>query len=475
MSDSPLRIPQSAGEGAVASLERLGIRILGYLPGMRGVGSSGRLVVAFRGSLWTIIGYAAGQVLRLVSTIVLARQLLGPQAFGLIALVNVFLSGLDMLSDLGIGMDVIQHRRGDDPRFINTAFTIQASRGLLLWIIATALAYPFASFYNQPGVRWLAIVGALSVGVRGVASSSVWLMTRHLQIRKLTLLSVSSEVAGLVVSVTWACISPTAWALVAGRGAASVAYTIGSHLVADNRSRLEWERNAVRDILIFGTGIFLSTATYFLGGEAERLVIAKFISVAELGCFSLALTISAAPSRAIQQVVGQVFFPLISNSIRKDPATAARHYKSARWAFLFLGIVLGVAFVAYSHRLVAILLPPKYGMTSWMLQLLGFRAAQEVFAAPISSLILAFGNSRYAALANTARLVLMVGGVWWAFARFGIHQGIAVLAFVPVLTYFVLIPGIAKHLRQALAAELVGVIIFLLAMTLAAILPWPWA
>jgi len=152
--------------------------------------------------------------------------LLGPQAFGLIALVNVFLSGLDMLSDLGIGMDVIQHRRGDDPRFINTAFTIQASRGLFLWIIATALAYPFASFYNQPEVRWLAIVGAFSVAVRGVASSSVWLMTRHLQIRKLTVLSVSSEVAGLVVSLTWAYISPTAWALVAGRVGASVAYTV---------------------------------------------------------------------------------------------------------------------------------------------------------------------------------------------------------------------------------------------------------
>jgi len=31
MSDTPLRIPQSAGEGAVASLERLGVRILGVL------------------------------------------------------------------------------------------------------------------------------------------------------------------------------------------------------------------------------------------------------------------------------------------------------------------------------------------------------------------------------------------------------------------------------------------------------------
>jgi O-antigen/teichoic acid export membrane protein len=319
------------------------------------------------------------------------------------------------------------------------------------------------------------MAGALSVAVRGVASSSVWLMTRHVQIRKLAVLNLTSEVVGLIVSVTWAYISPTAWALVAGRLATSVAYTVGSHLVAETRFSLQWEKEAARDILIFGTGIFLSTATYFLGGEAERLVIAKFISVAELGCFSLALTISAAPSRALHQVVGQVFFPMISDSVRKDSARAARHYGSARWAFLFMSIVLGVGFIAYSHRLVTMMLPPKFEMTGWMLQLLGFRAAQEVFAAPASSLILACGNSRFAALANTGRLILMIFGVWLAFEKFGIHQGIAVLAFVPAITYFVLIPGIAKHLRQALAVELVGVVLFLLAMALAAILPWPWA
>ena len=60
-------------------------------------------------------------MLRLGSTLLLAR-LLAPQSFGLVALVNVFLGGLEMLTDLGIGLDVVQHKRGDDPKFINTAF-----------------------------------------------------------------------------------------------------------------------------------------------------------------------------------------------------------------------------------------------------------------------------------------------------------------------------------------------------------------
>ena len=242
-----------------------------------------------------------------------------------------------------------------------------------------------------------------------------------------------------------------------------------------NHASTQWDRQAARDIFIFGTGIFLSTATYFLGGEAERLVIGKFISLAELGCFSLALTIAAAPSRAIQQVVGQVFFPLMADSVRNDRATATRHFRSARYVFLILSIGVGMGFIAYSHRIVSVLLPPKYSDTGWMLQLLGFRAALDVFVAPVSNLILACGDSRYAAAANTLRLVLMVGGVWFAFTKFGLHSAIGVLAYVPVIAYLVLWPGVKHHLNGALWLEIGSFCAFMACMAFAAFTPWPWA
>jgi O-antigen/teichoic acid export membrane protein len=391
------------------------------------------------------------------------------------ALAMVFLSALDMLTDMGIGMDVVQHRRGDDPIFLNTAFLLAAGRGMAVALVAAGLAYPFAAFYRQPEIIALAIVGASSIAIRGMASSSVWTMTRHLQLRRLTLLTMSGEVIGFVVSIGWAILSPTAWALVAGRVATAVAFMIGSHLLSERGVSLLWDKGAARDIMAFGTGIVLSSATYFLGAEAERLIIGKFISLTELGCFSLALTMAAAPSRALQQVVGQVFFPAISQSVREDRSVAGRHYRSAKFVFLILSIVIGVGFIAYGKRLVHLLLPPKYAMAGWMLQLLGFRAGQEVFAAPTSSLILAHGDSRYAASANTLRLVLMVTGVWWAFSRFGLHQAVSVLAVVPAVTYFVLIPGVARHLRSAVRVEIMALLVFSAAMILAVILPWPWA
>src|ERR1700722_4694540 len=168
----PLQVDTRGIPGSPGLFERFVLGSLRFLPGRTGAGVSQRVRVALQGSAWTIFGYGGSQLLRFATQLVLARKLLGPQAFGLVALVSVFLSGLEMLSDLGIGMDVIQHPRGDDPRFINTAFLIQTMRGAILFGLAASLAYPFASFYRQPAVRWMIVVAALSVGLRGLSSGS---------------------------------------------------------------------------------------------------------------------------------------------------------------------------------------------------------------------------------------------------------------------------------------------------------------
>lgn len=454
--------------------ERTAVAALRLVPGARKRGVSSRVLLAVRGSAWTLAGYSGSQLLRLATQLVLARRLLGPKEFGLVALVTVFLSGLEMLSDLGIGMDVIQHPRGDDPLFVNTAFLIQAGRGLILWSLAAALAYPFARFYHQPQVRWMILVAAVSVGLRGFASGSIWTMTRHVQIARLTALNLGGDAVGFLVSVAWAIVSPTAWALVVGRVASTAVYMIGSHVVAEYRVSLQWDSSAAKDILIFGTGIFLSSATYFMSGEAERLVVGKFITVAELGCFSLALMMASACSQAFSQLVGQVFYPMIADSIRENRTTATRHFKQARSAFLVASILVGTGFVAYGPRIVALLLPPRFAMAGWMLQWLGFRAAQQVFVAPTSSLILACGDSKYPAISNTARFIMMSGGLWVAFTRYGLHEAIAVLVISSAAAYLVLLPALARHMRKALWFEISSFALFLGGIGLAIILPLPW-
>ena len=118
---------------------------------------------AARGSAWTIIGVFGSQGIRLVSNLVLTR-LLFPEVFGVMALVMVMMQGLNNFSDVGITPAVLQSKRGDDPDFLNTAFTLQAIRGVALWLACCALAWPAAQFYNVPELAlYLPVAGFTSV------------------------------------------------------------------------------------------------------------------------------------------------------------------------------------------------------------------------------------------------------------------------------------------------------------------------
>ena len=85
------------------------MRVLSFFQG------SGLRARALRGSVLTVGGFGASQIFRLASNLILTR-LLFPEAFGMMALIMVFLQGLAMFSDVGTGPAIMQSKRGDDPR-----------------------------------------------------------------------------------------------------------------------------------------------------------------------------------------------------------------------------------------------------------------------------------------------------------------------------------------------------------------------
>ena len=81
-------------------------------------------------------------------------RLLFPELFGLMALVNTFIQGLILFSDIGIKPSIIRSPRGDDPTFFNTAWTLQVIRGFGLWIGCCLIAWPVSQFYDNEQLVW---------------------------------------------------------------------------------------------------------------------------------------------------------------------------------------------------------------------------------------------------------------------------------------------------------------------------------
>jgi O-antigen/teichoic acid export membrane protein len=171
-----------------------------------------------RGTLWTTGGYGISLVLRLGINLVLTR-LLAPPMFGVMSLVNIFIQGLQGFSDVGIGPAIIQSKRGDDPAFLNTAWTIQVLRGFALGGVSALIAWPVAKLYGDRQLLWLLPVAGSTALIAGFNSTAVFTLNRHLDVAKLTVLNLIGQVAGAFVMIGWALKWPSVWARRSSRSA----------------------------------------------------------------------------------------------------------------------------------------------------------------------------------------------------------------------------------------------------------------
>jgi O-antigen/teichoic acid export membrane protein len=184
--------------------------------------------LAVRGAVWTIASYGLSQVLRLGSNLILTR-LLVPEMFGLMSLVYVFITALHLFSDLGIGTSLIQNKRGEEPDFLNTAWTLQVCRGVILWFCTLLLTAPIAHLYQQPQFLWLIPVVGLGTVISGFNSTSVFTLNRNMAFGQLAIFELSGQSIGIVVMIVWAWLSPTIWAILMGSFASQILELVWTH------------------------------------------------------------------------------------------------------------------------------------------------------------------------------------------------------------------------------------------------------
>jgi O-antigen/teichoic acid export membrane protein len=362
---------------------------------------------AVRGGAFTLGGHVTVQGLRMGGQIVLTR-LLPQEAFGLMAIVHTFRAGIDLFSDVGIGPSIIQNERGDDPRFLNTAWTIQAGRGLALFAFAAICAVPVARFYGHDELSVLIPAASFSAIIAGVRSTRTYTAERHLELGWPTFIEVAAQCAALAVMIAWALWSPTVWALVAGGLAgAGVDVLLGHLLLPGHNGRPGWDRTAAGALMRFGKWIFLSTVLTFAVNEADRLIFGKMISLADLGVYHVALTIATIPTSAMHSLAGKVIFPLFSQ-VNQTGEHLARVFRQARRLHLTLSGWALSGLIGGGQAAIGLIYDDSYAGGGWMLQLLALAAWIAAPEATNSSASLAMGLPRWVAASNLAKLVGML-------------------------------------------------------------------
>lgn len=365
---------------------------------------------------WNLGALVASQGIRLGGNLIMAR-LLVPEMFGVMVIATTVAVVLALLSDMGLRQNIIQSKRGDDPAFLNTAWTVQILRGFILFALSLLVAgfawfaqainlSPAGSTYAAPELPLVLAVTGFTAVINGFQSTKLALAFRSFQQNKVVLIELAAQIIGLLVMLGIGYFTGSIWSLVAAGLVAALVGTVLGHLwLRGPDNRLQWDGPALKELIAFGRWVLLSSAVGVLAIHGDRIWFGGSMSAAELGVYSIAVLLLGAIEIGVHRLAAAVALPALSEVARTGDAARLRalYYRFRLLIDLALLFACGLL-LTLSPLIIGWLYDARYAGAGSMLAILSlsfftlrFTLAHQVW--------LALGLTKYLAVDNVIRLV----------------------------------------------------------------------
>ena len=398
-----------------------------------------------RSSAWSALGYLGSQGLRLASNLILTR-LLFPEAFGMMTLVSVFLVGLTMFSDMGTGPAIMHHKRGEEADFLNTAFTLQMIRGVILFGLTCVLAYPVSLFYGLPELALILPASGVTLLMNGLMPTRIETETRHLRVGQLTVLDMIAQIIGLIVTIGLSWALQSVWALVLGGIFATLAKLILTWTTLPGLvNRFRWEPQAAHDLMRFGFWLFLSTACGFIASQGDKAVLGKYLTLDQLGIYNIGYFLASFPILLGYAITGRLLIPIYRES---SPAGSTENFARLRkMRFILSGtlITLLAVLAVLGQWIVGILYDDRYVQSGAVLVMVAIIQMPLVVGRSYDHAALAAGDSRNFFYYALTRAVFLILGLILGAETAGMFGALAGSGLATVLSYPVLVWLARRH------------------------------
>lgn len=426
-----------------------------------------------RGAMLSVGSFGFSQLIRLLSNLILTR-LLFPEAFGLMALVTVFMIGLAMFSDVGIGPAIARSPRGDEADFLDTAWTLQILRGFLLFVVAVALAIPVANFYDEPLLAGMLMLGSVQLLITGFMPTRRETATRHLRFGRVMLLEMAAQVLSLVVMVALAFWLRSVWALVLGSlVGVALQVLLMTLFLPGQQNRFRLEGPAVHELVHFGKWIIGSSIFGFLLFQGDKLILGKFLPLDVFGIYNIGFFLGSFPAMLGSVAIVRLLIPIYRE---RPPGESRENFLKLRRMRVLVtgGLMAMTAVMAFlGVWVVELLYDARYQDAGAVVVLVACIQVPTIIGLTYDHAALAAGDSRKFFVVTVVKATFTLAGLFIGVQVGGLSgalvgQWVALVAAYPALVWLVARLGAWDPLHD-LAFAVLGI----LWMTLALWWNWP--
>ena len=270
----------------------------------------------FTNFLWRLLERFGAQGVTFVVSIVLAR-ILDPAVYGVVAMVAVFTTIMQVFVDSGMGTALIQKKDADDLDF-STVFYFNVVICFILYGLMFMAAPLIASFYKMPELTPLVRVSSLILIISGVKNIQQAYVSRHMLFKKFFFATLGGTVGAAVIGIWMALKGYGVWALVAQNLFNMAMDTIILWLTVKWRPKLMFSFERLKSLFAFGWKLLISSLLDTGYTRLRELIIGKLYTPSDLAFYNKGQNFPYLVTSNINASIDSVLFPALSSE-QEDP------------------------------------------------------------------------------------------------------------------------------------------------------------
>ena len=310
-----------------------------------------------RGFFWSGVERFSVQGINFLLSIIIAR-IVSPSAYGLIVMVQVFLSFSQIFIDGGFATALIQKKDRDETDYC-TAFIFNMGVATFLYLLLFFTAPLIARYYEQPQLTPITRIISLNLIFSSLSIVQRTRLTINLDFKTQTKAGLIAAIISGVVGVVCAYCGMEVWALVIQ----SLLYQIIASAALMWLSR--WQPKPIfsvpsfKRLFGFGSKLMLANILNSIVMNINNLVIGKKYTSADLAFYNRGFSLGQFPSVNIADMMNRIIYPVLSE-VQDDREALKREYLKYLHLSHYIIIPLMGLLMVLAHPLIEFVLKPKW-------------------------------------------------------------------------------------------------------------------
>lgn len=260
--------------------------------------------------IWRFAERTGAQIINFIVAIVLAR-VVGPDIYGTVAIITVFITILYTFVDGGFGNALIQKKDADELDF-STVFYFNIVTCIVLYVFLFVAAPYIARIYGNQELTELIRVLGITLLISGIKNTQQAYVAKNMLFKKFFWSTLIGTIGAGLLGITMAYNGKGAWALVCSHLFNSVVDMIVLWFTVGWRPIKSFSLKRLKRLFSYGSRILGANCLQTIYSNIYDLVIGKTYSSAELAYFNKGKAFPMFVVNNVDDAITSILFPVMS-------------------------------------------------------------------------------------------------------------------------------------------------------------------